>query len=122
MLETNAILTTESTELLIGTNYDASTQIVSQGLESAKFELASGVALPANTQISGLGQAAMGFDSKARITQSSYSQMVDYFNAMEPLVEKTVTWDNIELLGFLPDRLSNLLAPQNSGEIETEED
>jgi hypothetical protein len=121
-LETNAKIVSESTELLIGTNYDANTQIVTEGLTSASFELATGVALPANTQIAGAGQTPLGFDSKARITQSSYSQMVDYFNAMEPMVEKTVTWDNIELLGFLPDHLSNLLAPQNSGEIETEED
>ena len=48
--------------------------------------------------------------------------MVDYFNAIESLVEETVTWDNIELLGFLPDHLSSLLAPQNTGEIETEEE
>ena len=121
-LETNAILNTESTELLVGTNYDSTTQIASAGSESAKFELVRGVALPANTKISGLGQAAIGFDSKARVTQASYAQMVDYFNAIESLVEETVTWDNIELLGFLPDHLSSLLAPQNTGEIETEEE
>ena len=107
---------------MVGTNYDSTTQIASAGSESAKFELVSGVALPANTKISGLGQAAIGFDSKARVTQASYAQMVDYFNAIESLVEETVTWDNIELLGFLPDHLSSLLAPQNTGEIETEEE
>ena len=48
--------------------------------------------------------------------------MVDYFNAIEPLLEEGYTWENIKLLGFLPDSMSDLLAPQNSGEIETEEE
>ena len=107
---------------MVGTNYDSTTQIASAGSESAKFELVRAWLYQRILRFPGLGQAAIGFDSKARVTQASYAQMVDYFNAIESLVEETVTWDNIELLGFLPDHLSSLLAPQNTGEIETEEE
>jgi len=121
-LSNGAVFSTSDTVLWLGTNFDSSDSSVSLGSADGTLSIVKGVKLPASIMIKGVGRTPLGFDSKARIIKSSYEQMVDYSNAMNPLLEETSTWENIKLLGFLPDRMSDLLAPQNSGQIETEEE
>ena len=121
-LSNGAVLSTSDTVLWLGTDFDSSDSSVSLGSADGTLSIVKGVKLPASIMIKGVGRTPLGFDSKARIIKSSYEQMVDYSNAMNPLLEESSTWENIKLLGFLPDRMSDLLAPQNSGKIETEED
>jgi hypothetical protein len=106
-------------ELNVGTNYDVVSATTTSGSSNAELSLSSTAGLQ-SIKIPSIGKLT----GKGRITEFSQSGIVyidDYFNALNPIQEESVSLDVIGISGSVVSELYNFVDTENSGSIEIEE-
>ena len=114
-----ATINSPSFEINIGTNYDIVSASTTTGSSSAGVTLASTAGLD-KIKIPTLG-IITGKGSISEFYSGGISFMDDYFNALNPILEQTVRFDDIGITGSVESELYDFVDSESSGSIEIEE-